>query len=184
MCIFIFRVESQHWKLKQMLEHSKGDLCRCFEAMNDNMSIQVDNIKASFQKSFYYKERLHNSSFFQNLRSFVSRAAMTMISAEFGRVGIVGTDKHKCGCTLRSTCGLPCACELGGYSLRYVPIPLNSVHGNWKKLTMGGPLGDDTEDGYELDMTRAMDALWNRFRSLDIIGKRALKSKVFELDYW
>jgi hypothetical protein len=51
---FLFRVESQHWKLKQMLEHSKGDLCRCFEAMNDNMSIQVDNIKASFRKSFYY----------------------------------------------------------------------------------------------------------------------------------
>ena len=153
MCIFIFRVESQHWKLKQMLENSKGDLCKCFEAMNDNMSIQVDNIKASFQKSFYYKERLQNSSFFQNLRSFVSRAAMTMISAEFGRVGIVGTDKNKCGCTLRSTC------ELGGYSLRGVPIPLDSVHGNWKKLTMEGPLEDDTEDGYELDMSHAIDAI-------------------------
>jgi hypothetical protein len=108
---------------------------------------------------------------------------MTMISAEFGRVGIVGTDKNKCGCTLRSTCGLPCACELGGYSLRGEPIPLNSVHGNWKKLTMEGPLEDDTEDGYELDMTRAIDVLWNHFRSLDIIGKRALKSKVFELAY-
>ncbi|CAJ2651206.1 unnamed protein product [Trifolium pratense] len=39
------------------------------------------------------------------------------------------------------------------------------------------------EDGYELDMSNAMEAIWTRFRSLDIVGKRALKSKVFELAY-
>jgi hypothetical protein len=32
-------------------------------------------------------------------------------------------------------------------------------------------------------MTQAIDALWRRFQSLDIIGKRALKSKVCELAY-
>ncbi|KAK2383491.1 protein FAR1-RELATED SEQUENCE [Trifolium repens] len=69
------------------------------------------------------------------------------------------------------------------YALSGVPIPLDSVHGHWKILTMEGPLEDDTEDGYELDMSHAIDALWSRFRSLDIVGKRVLKGKVFELAY-
>ncbi|GAU50943.1 hypothetical protein TSUD_375430 [Trifolium subterraneum] len=50
------RAESAHWKLKQMLEHSK--------------------------------EHIHSGPFFQNLRSFVSRAAMTLISDEFERVNM------------------------------------------------------------------------------------------------
>ncbi|KAK2418954.1 protein FAR1-RELATED SEQUENCE [Trifolium repens] len=179
----INRVESTHWKLKQMLENNKGDLCKCLKAMNDNIILQIGSIKASFQKSFYYTEHLHISPFFSNLRSFVSREAMTLISDEFARVGIVGTDKNICGCILRSTCGLPCACELGRYTLSSVPIPLDSVHGHWKILTMEEPLEDDTEDEYELNMSHAIDAIWSRFRSLDIVGKKALKSKVFELAY-
>ncbi|CAJ2663585.1 unnamed protein product [Trifolium pratense] len=177
------RVESAHWRLKKMLEHSKGDLCKCLEGMNDNIRLEVDKIKKSFQKSFYYTEKTHSSPFFQYLRNFVSRAAMTLISDEMERIDIVGTNKNLCGCKLRSTCELPCACELSGYTTSGVPIPLDSVHGHWKKLTMEEPLEDDTEDGYELDMSNAMEAIWTRFRSLDIVGKRALKSKVFELAY-
>ncbi|PNX65125.1 hypothetical protein L195_g062441, partial [Trifolium pratense] len=57
----------------------------------------------------------------------------------------------------RSTCELHRACELGGYyTTSSVPIPLDSVHGHWKKLTMEEPLKDDTEVGYELDMSHAM----------------------------
>jgi hypothetical protein len=48
---------------------------------------------------------------------------------------------------------------------------------------MEEPLEDDTEDEYELNMSHAIDAIWSRFRSLDIVGKKALKSKVFELAY-
>ncbi|CAJ2645087.1 unnamed protein product [Trifolium pratense] len=182
-CVNSSKVESAHWKLKQMLEHSKGDLCKSLKGMNDNIRLEVDKIKKSFQKSFYYAEKTHISPFFQYLRNFVSRAAMTLISDEMKRIDIVGTDKNLCGCKLRSTCELPCACELSGYTTSGVPIPLDSVHGHWKKLTMEEPLEDDIEDGYELDMSNAMEAIWTRFRSLDIVGKRALKSKVFELAY-
>ncbi|XP_045802393.1 uncharacterized protein LOC123895974 [Trifolium pratense] len=97
------RVESAHWRLKKMLEHSKGDLCKCLEGMNDNIRLEVDKIKKSFQKSFYYTEKTHSSPFFQYLRNFVSRAAMTLISDEMERIGIVGTNKNLCGCKLRST---------------------------------------------------------------------------------
>jgi hypothetical protein len=48
---------------------------------------------------------------------------------------------------------------------------------------MEGPLEDDIEDVYELDISHTIDAIWSQFRSLDIVGKRMLKSKVFELAY-
>ncbi|XP_012568202.1 uncharacterized protein [Cicer arietinum] len=44
-------------------------------------------------------------------------------------------------------------------------------------------LTQDIEDGSELDMSTEMNALWKCFRSLDIIEKRVLKSKVRELAF-
>ncbi|CAK8531101.1 unnamed protein product [Lathyrus sativus] len=44
-------------------------------------------------------------------------------------------------------------------------------------------LEEDVDDGSEVDMSSAIDDLWKRFRSLDVVGKRALKSRVFELTF-
>ncbi|KAI5395777.1 hypothetical protein KIW84_062092 [Lathyrus oleraceus] len=123
-------VESAHWKLKQMLGNSIGDMVKCWEAMNNNLRLQLGNIKASFQNSFYEVEHAHISPFYGYLRGSVSRAALRRIAEELLRVDYVGTNKKICGCTTRKSYGLPCACE-----------------------------------------------------SLDVIGKRALKSRVCELAY-
>ncbi|KAI5392686.1 hypothetical protein KIW84_060021 [Lathyrus oleraceus] len=65
------RVESAHWKLKQMLGNSIGDMVKCWEAMNNNL-------------------------------------------------------RQICGCTLRTSYGLPCACELGRYRVGGIPESLGS----------------------------------------------------------
>ncbi|CAK8533254.1 unnamed protein product [Lathyrus sativus] len=44
-------------------------------------------------------------------------------------------------------------------------------------------LDEDVDDGSEVDMSSAIDELWKRFKSLDVVGKRALKSRVFELAF-
>ncbi|CAK8573991.1 unnamed protein product [Lathyrus sativus] len=44
-------------------------------------------------------------------------------------------------------------------------------------------LDEDLEDGSEVDMSSAIDELWKRFKSLDAVGKKALKSRVFELAF-
>ncbi|XP_050875787.1 uncharacterized protein LOC127079451 [Lathyrus oleraceus] len=177
------RVESAHWKLKQMLGNSIGDMVKCWEAMNNNLRLQLGNIRASFQKSFYEIEHAHISPFYGYLRGFVSRAALRRIAEELLRVDYVGTNRQICGCTLRTSYGLPCACELGRYTLGGIPIPIDVVHVHWRKLTMEVELEVGEDDGSEVDMTCAMDELWRRFRSLDVIGKRALKSRVCELAY-
>ncbi|XP_073220439.1 uncharacterized protein [Cicer arietinum] len=177
------RVESAHWKLKLMLENSMSDLCKCWEAMNNMIRLQHKRIRASFQKSFYDEEHEHRNPFYQRLNTFVSTEAQRRIAEEYDKVEWVGTDKSICGCSLRRTYGLPCACELGQYKLMGEPIPLDSVHIQWRKLSMECELTQDTEDGSELDMSTEMNALWKRFRSLDVIGKRVLKSKVRELAF-
>ncbi|CAK8531000.1 unnamed protein product [Lathyrus sativus] len=48
---------------------------------------------------------------------------------------------------------------------------------------MEGEQEVDIEDGVEVDMTNEIDALWKRFRSLDVAGKRELKSRVCEIAY-
>ncbi|CAK8536513.1 unnamed protein product [Lathyrus sativus] len=177
------RVESAHWKLKQMLGNSIGDMVKCWEAMNDNLKLQLGNIRASFQKSFYEVEHAHVSPFYNNLRGSVSRDALRRIAEELKRVDYVGTNKEKCRCTLRTTYGLPCACELTGYRIDGIPIPIEVVHVHWRKLSMEVNLDEDVDDGSEVDMSSAIDELWKRFKSLDVVGKRALKSRVFELAF-
>lgn len=41
----------------------------------------------------------------------------------------------------------------------------------------------DVDDGSYVDMISAIDGLWKRFRPLDFVGKRALKSKDYEIAY-
>ncbi|KAI5384532.1 hypothetical protein KIW84_071508 [Lathyrus oleraceus] len=154
------RVESAHWKLKQMLENSIGDMVKYWEAMNNNLRLQLGNIRASFQKSFYEVEHAHISPFYGYLRGSVSQAALRRIAEKFLRVDYVGTNRQICGCTLRTSYGLPCACELGRYALGGIPIPIDVVHVHWRKLTMEVELEVGADDGSEVDMTCAMDELW------------------------
>ncbi|CAK8533869.1 unnamed protein product [Lathyrus sativus] len=149
--------------------------------MNDNLKLQLGNIRASFQKSFYEVEHAHISPFYNNLCGSVSQAALRRIVEELTRVDYVGTNKEICRCTLRATYELPCACELTGYKIGGIPIPIDDVDVHWRKLSMEVKLEEDVDDGLEVDMNSEIDELWKKFGSLDVIGKRALKSKVFEL---
>ncbi|XP_058751628.1 uncharacterized protein LOC131624886 [Vicia villosa] len=162
------RVESAYWKLKQMLGNSIGDMVKCWEAMNDNLNLQIGNIQDSFRKSVYEVEHAHISPFYGNLQGSVFRAALRRIAEEISRIYYVGSNMKKCGCTNITNYGLPCACELGRYVLGGISIPIDSV---------------DEEDGSEVDMSSAIDKLWRRFRSLDVVRKIALKSRVCELVY-
>ncbi|CAK8535303.1 unnamed protein product [Lathyrus sativus] len=72
-----------------MLGSSIGDMVKCWEAMNDNLKLQLGKIRASFQKSFYKVEHAHISPFYNNLCGSVSRAALRCIAKELTRVDYV-----------------------------------------------------------------------------------------------
>ncbi|XP_058775357.1 uncharacterized protein LOC131649622 [Vicia villosa] len=115
-------VESAHWKLKQMIGNSLGDMVKVWEAMNSNLKIQIGNIRASFQKSFYEVEHAHISPFYDNMCGSVSRAALRRIAEELLRLDYVLNSREVCGCTMSTSYGLPCACDMG--RLIVVGIPL------------------------------------------------------------
>lgn len=50
------------------------------------------------------------------------------------RIQSVGYEKSACGCFIRITHGLSCACEFAGYQIQGEPIPLELIHVFWKKL--------------------------------------------------
>jgi len=63
----------------------------------------------------------------------VLRYALNQIVAEYDRVHYAGKNPSRCGCVMRTTHGLPCACELSKYVLG--SIPLDSIYMFGRRLS-------------------------------------------------
>ena len=63
----------------------------------------------------------------------LSRYALNQIDVEYEHVSYAGIDSSHCGCVMRATHGLPCACKI----VRYVvgSIPLGVIHMFWRRLS-------------------------------------------------
>ncbi|RDX82859.1 hypothetical protein CR513_36299, partial [Mucuna pruriens] len=171
----IDRVETAHWRLENLLQDNGGDMCSCWDAMNNMIKLQHTEIRMSFEKSMNVVE--HNTPFYIKLQGFVSRSALCHIADQFDRVKTVGIDSSICGCMIRTTHGLPCACELARYSLVCHPVPLQAIHVHWRRLNYQ----EMNDEGFELSLQREIDALHKQFQELDYAGKITLKAKLREL---
>ncbi|KAH1189831.1 PKS-NRPS hybrid synthetase [Glycine max] len=127
------RVESVHSSLKRLLQNNIGDLCSVWDAVNNMIALQHTQIKASFETSTHVVGHVFQKTLYRRLLGMVSRYALNQIAAEFERVHYAGKNPSSCGCMVRTTLGLPCACELS----KYVGgcIPLDSIHMFWRRLS-------------------------------------------------
>jgi len=80
-----------------------GDLCTCWDAINNVLILQHNEIKASFEMSLYVAGHNFNMTLYKHLVGVVSKYALTWIVEEVQRVKHVGFDSEHCGCLLRST---------------------------------------------------------------------------------
>ncbi|KAL5124139.1 hypothetical protein HKD37_02G004592 [Glycine soja] len=103
------KVESVHWSLKRLLQNSVGDICSVWEAMNNMMTLQHTQIKASFETSTHVVGHMFKVTLYKKLLGMVSRYALNEITAEYERVAYAGKNPSRCGYVMRSTHGLPCA---------------------------------------------------------------------------
>lgn len=87
-------------------------MCKCWEAINGNIKIQLGNIISLFQKSFYEIKHAHTSPFYGNFRGSISRVALRRIGEEWLRVDIVGINTQIWECTHRKVYGSPRAYDL------------------------------------------------------------------------
>ncbi|KAL5153296.1 PKS-NRPS hybrid synthetase [Glycine soja] len=171
------RVESAHWSLKKVLQNSVGDLCSVWDAMNNMMTLQHTEIRASFETSTHVVGHVFKKTLYNRLLGMVSRYALNEISVELERVRHFKDNLSSCGCVLRTTLGLPCACLLQRYDGG--SIPLDAVHMYWKRLSFS----DQGLCEAEVSIKEDMDRIYKRFKELDVCGKVTFKSKLREFTF-
>ena len=176
-CGYKYRVESAHSTLKRQLRNSIGDFCSSWDAVNNMITLQHTEIKASFEVSRHVVLHRFNGLLYKRLRGMVSKYALNHIAEELDRVNSIGIDSVRCGCSLRVTHGLPCACELG----RYVAgaIPLESVHMFWRRLSFSDLGVCDPA----VSVSQELEDISKRFHKIDMCGKVTMKAKLREIAY-
>ncbi|KAL5130726.1 polyprotein [Glycine soja] len=156
-----YRVENAHLSLKRLLQNSLGDICSVWEAMNNMMTLQHTQIKASFETSTHMVEHVFKVALYKKLLGMVSRYALNEIVVEYERVPYAGKNLSRCGCVIRTTHGLSYACELSKYVVG--SIPLETTHIFLWRLNFSDQGFCETE--------------------LDVCGKVHLKTKLREIAY-
>ncbi|KAL5128565.1 putative protein FAR1-RELATED SEQUENCE 10 [Glycine soja] len=171
------RVESVHWALKRVLHNSVGDLCSVWDAMNNKITLQHVEIKASFETSTHVVGHVYKKTLYKRLLGMVSRDALNQIASEIDRLRYLDNNLSSCGCVMRSTHALPCACELSRYTAG--SIPLESVHLFWRRLCFS----DQGLCEMEVTIKEEIEIISKRFDELDVAGKVTLKTKLREIAY-
>ncbi|KAH1212718.1 hypothetical protein GmHk_14G040842 [Glycine max] len=171
------RVESAHSSLKRLLQNNIGDLCSVWDAMNNMITLQHTEIKTSFETSTHVVGHVFKKTLYRRLLGIVSRYALNQIAAELERVDYAGKNPSSCGCVVRTTLGLPCACELS----KYVGgcIPLDSIHMFWRRLSFS----DQGLSEPEVGIKDVMETISKKFEELDVYGKFTLRTKLWEIAY-
>ncbi|KAH1266468.1 hypothetical protein GmHk_01G001958 [Glycine max] len=155
--------ESADWSLKRLLQNSVGDICSVWEAVNNMMTLQHTQIKASFETSTDVVGHVFKVTLYKNYLAWYQ--------------AYVSKNPSRCGCVMRSTHDLPCACELFKYVVS--SIPLKTIHIFWQRLSFSDQGLSETQ----VTITEEMETISKRFEQLDVCGKIHLKSKLGDIAY-
>ncbi|KAG4159070.1 hypothetical protein ERO13_D02G153950v2 [Gossypium hirsutum] len=131
------RVESQHAKLKKYLCAKNSSLEKFVGCIDQIVKSQLTSIYESFENSRIVLKHRHNLPCFRLLRGFMTLEAQDILEGELQRSSRHQLDSSNCGCKLRHSCGLPCACMLSVY--------LNSDV-FWRKFDLSPSTSVENED--------------------------------------
>ncbi|KAB2041873.1 hypothetical protein ES319_D02G177900v1 [Gossypium barbadense] len=131
------RVESQHAKLKKYLCAKNSSLEKFVGCIDQIVKSQLTSIYESFENSRIVLKHRHNLACFRLLRGFMTLEAQDILEGELQRSSRHQLDSSNCGCKLRHSCGLPCACMLSVY--------LNSDV-FWRKFDLSPSTSVENED--------------------------------------
>ncbi|KAH1241341.1 Protein FAR1-RELATED SEQUENCE 5 [Glycine max] len=159
----------------RLLQNSIGDLCSVWDVVNNMITLQHTQIKASFETSTHVVGHVFQKTLYRRLLGMVSRYALNQIAAELERVHYAGKNPSSCGCVVRTTLGLPCACEISKYVGGF--IPLDSIHMFWRRLSFS----DQGLSEPEVGIKDVMEIIYQKFEELDVYGKFTLRSKLWEI---
>ena len=149
----------------------------CWDVVHNMIILQHNEIKATFEKSINLINGAYKGGMYKRLVGIVSRHALALIADEVQRVMDISFDSGSCGCVLRATYGLPCACELARYV--YGVIPLTVLHIMWTRLSFSNISSNESLPWLCID--KEIDMVVNCFSEVDIAGKVTIKQKLLEI---
>jgi len=100
------RAESQHANLKRYLHSSKTNLDTFVRILDEIVKSQFTSIKSTFETSRIERKNKHKVPILTNLHGIVSHEALDII------MGQSKLNPLDCCCQVRTSYGLPCACEV------------------------------------------------------------------------
>ncbi|KAI5658696.1 hypothetical protein M9H77_27489 [Catharanthus roseus] len=155
------RAESEHSVLKLWFSTCHGDLNTMFFNIDSHIEGQIADIKASLKFSKTKdKNNAKSNHIFYIVSNKISCLAFKKIWSNITRAaGIYDDPKNKCGYYLRTSHGLPCACELITRFDHVLPIQLYDIDAFWKTLKIGGRHPSARPQGMDSEMRSFTDLL-------------------------
>ncbi|KAH1225796.1 hypothetical protein GmHk_11G032620 [Glycine max] len=137
--------------------------------MNNMITLQHVEIKASFETNTHVVGHVFKKTLYKRLVGMVLRNTLNEIVGKVERLRYLDNNPSSCGCVMRSTFGLPCACKLSRYTTG--SIPLDSVHMSWRRLCFSDQGLCEVEDSIKEEI----ETISERFEELDVNTKGAPK---------
>ncbi|XP_076897761.1 uncharacterized protein LOC143551144 [Bidens hawaiensis] len=172
------RVESQHANLKRHLNGANNTLHALAAYTLELIEAQKIEIGVTFAKSRITLKRDHNLQVFYRLHYKVSIKALTLLEKEYGKLDKMIVSGHTFRHQLRTSMGLPCACEVERHLDTLVPIPLKSIDPFWRKLDFDPVVPQVEEEDFEAEMEELKQKVLIR---KDRKQKRSLLSKIWSV---
>ncbi|XP_028071453.1 uncharacterized protein LOC114273835 [Camellia sinensis] len=173
-------VESAHAKLKRQLGSCQISFQASFEKIHSLLEFQHIDIKASFEKSLTVVQHQFKPSQFRELQGNMSIFALEYLLVESKRANSISIHVEACGCVLHHTYGLPCAYEIADYIRQYRPIPLATIHSQWRQLHISIC---KKEEETEMSCHAQVELFVNKFNESDRTMRLELLKKLKNIVY-
>lgn len=151
--------------------------------MNQMIQNQHNEIQTSFGHNItLFEHRFKDNNLYSQLVSNISRTRLNFIFHEAKQADNIGSDSSKCGCTLRKTYDLPCACPISKNVKHDSLIQMNEVFTHWKRLRF-----DDNDamkdDKLNISILTKWEVIQDRFLKDDENTKLHIKEKTRKIAY-
>ena len=159
--LFYYRAESAHARLKKYLGGTTmSSLQTSFDVIEKMLVNQFGKIKKSFEKSVNIPRHIHlRDAIFDEIRCRISLYAMELIGLQLeSAADAYPLPSGSCGCSIKTSHGLPCMHDLRDFIAMGIPIPLSSIHVHWSRLSMHAD-GFNAEGEQPDETSRVVDIL-------------------------
>ncbi|KAK9681868.1 hypothetical protein RND81_10G033300 [Saponaria officinalis] len=165
------RVESAHSLLKAWLKSVHLTLDTMWSRINSMLKGQHSKIRKELQDSMS-RPRI-TQRLFSLLQGKVSTKALEIMEGELKRGIVLGVGLELgCGCVLRTTHGLPCACTLVDLNNNGSRVHLSDIHSFWRTLEY------DNEEAMPKNDNDMLEDLFDKARQSDLVYRKVFLEKL------